>query len=55
MFTGNDFSRMGYPDSYDLTRYDPIGTVRSAWSGSFAIDTMTAADNWIDPAGTLAT
>lgn len=41
---------MGYPDSYDVTRYDSAGTVRSAWNGSFAIDTMTVPDDWMQPA-----
>lgn len=53
-FSGNSFDGMAYPDSYDVTRYDSLGTVRSAWSGGFSIDTVTAPDNWLDPAGTLA-
>ena len=40
---------MGYPDSYDVTRWDSQGTVRSAWNGSFAIDTMTVPDDWSKP------
>lgn len=40
---------MGYTDSYDVTRYDSAGTVRSAWGGSFAIDTMTVPDDWSKP------
>lgn len=42
---------MGYPDSYDLMRYDSKRTVQSAWGGSFAIVTMTAPDDWKKPAG----
>lgn len=45
---------MAYPDSYDVTRYDSAGTVRSAWGGSFAIATVTAPDNWLEPAGKVA-
>lgn len=41
---------MAYPDSYDLTRYDSLRTVRKAWQGSFAIATMTAPDDWLEPA-----
>jgi hypothetical protein len=40
---------MAYPDSYDVTRYDSAGTVRSAWRGSFAIDTVTVPDDWSKP------
>lgn len=42
---------MAYPDSYDVTRYDSLRTVKSAWQGSFAIATMTAPDDWFKPAG----
>ncbi len=42
---------MAYPDSYEVTRYDSKRTVKSAWKGSFAIDTMTAPDSWERPAG----
>lgn len=42
---------MAYPDSYDVTRYDSLGTVKSAWQGAFAIATMTAPDDWNKPAG----
>lgn len=42
---------MAYPDSYDVTRYDSLSTVKSAWGGSFAIATMTAPDDWLKPAG----
>lgn len=42
---------MAYPDSYDVVRYDSMRTVKSAWSGSFAIATMTTPDDWLKPAG----
>jgi hypothetical protein len=42
---------MAYPDSYDVTRYDSLRTVKSAWQGSFAIATMTTPDDWLKPAG----
>ncbi len=42
---------MEYPDSYDVTRADSAGVVRSAWQGAFAIATMTAPDDWMKPAG----
>jgi hypothetical protein len=41
---------MAYPDSYDVTRYDSLRTVKSAWSGSFAIATVTTPDDWSQPA-----
>ena len=40
-----------YPDSYDVVRYDSKGTLRSAWGGSFSIATVTAPDDWANPAG----
>lgn len=42
---------MAYPDSYDVIRFDSKRTVQSAWSGSFAIATMTTPDDWLKPAG----
>lgn len=42
---------MAYPDSYDVTRYDSLRTVKSAWSGSFAIASVTVPDSWDKPAG----
>lgn len=42
---------MAYPDSYDVTRYDSLRTVKSAWRGSFAIASMTSPDDWSKPAG----
>lgn len=45
-----------YPDSYDVVRVDSFGTFRSAVSGgAYCIISVTAPDNWLDPAGTLAT
>lgn len=42
---------MAYPDSYDVTRYDSLRTVKSAWGGSFAIASVTVPDDWSKPAG----
>jgi hypothetical protein len=42
---------MAYPDSYDVTRYDSLRTVKGAWQGSFAIASMTTPDDWSKPAG----
>jgi hypothetical protein len=42
---------MAYPDSYNVTRYDSLRTVKSAWQGAFAIATMTTPDDWLKPAG----
>jgi len=42
---------MAYPDSYDVTRYDSVRTVKSAWQGSFAIASMTVPDDWKHPTG----
>lgn len=42
---------MAYPDSYDVTRYDSLSTVKRAWSGAFAIASMTVPDDWLKPAG----
>jgi len=41
---------MAYPDSYNITRYDSLATVKSAWQGAFAIATVTAPDDWSKPA-----
>jgi hypothetical protein len=41
---------MAYPDSYEITRYDSLSTVKRAWSGSFAIATVTSPDAWDNPA-----
>lgn len=42
---------MAYVDSYNVTRYDSLRTVRSAWSGAFSIASMTTPDDWLKPAG----
>lgn len=42
---------MGYPDSYDITRWDSLSTVKRAWSGAFAIASMVSPDDWMKPAG----
>lgn len=41
---------IGYVDSYDIVRYDSRRTAQSAWRGSFAIASMTAPNDWNDPA-----
>lgn len=46
-----DQQAMAYPDSYDVTRYDSLRTVKRAWSGAFAIATVTVPDDWMKPAG----
>jgi hypothetical protein len=45
---------MAYPDSYDVTRYDSLSTVKRAWQGAFAIRTVTAPDDWMNPVGVIA-
>jgi hypothetical protein len=50
-FSGDSLEAAAYPDSYDVTRYDSLRTIKSAWSGSFAIASMTAPDDWTKPAG----
>ena len=50
IFDGKNLKSAAYPDSYDLTRYDSLRTIKSAWRGSFAIASMTAPDNWETPA-----
>jgi HAMP domain-containing protein len=42
---------MAYVDSYDVIRYDSLGTVQSAWQGAFAISTTTVPDDWNKPCG----
>lgn len=42
---------MAYEDSYNITRYDSLRTVKSAWQGSFGIATVTAPDDWMKPGG----
>lgn len=41
---------MAYPDSYQVTRYDSLRTVQHAWRGSYAIASVTAPDDWSQPA-----
>lgn len=53
-FEGDNLRNAGYPDSYDETRYDSAATIKRAWSGSFAVATMTTPDDFLNPAGTLA-
>jgi len=51
-FKGDDLENSGYPDSYDLVRYDSLRTFKGcAGNGSFAIATMTTPDDWQKPAG----
>lgn len=42
---------MAYPDSYNVTRYDSLRTVQSAWRGSYAVATVVTPDDWSKPAG----
>lgn len=53
-FDGDNLTNAGYPDSYDVVRYDSLRTIKSAWSGSFAIASMTTPDDWLAPAGVAA-
>lgn len=53
-FEGNSFSGMAYPDSYLVTRYDSLSTVKSAWRGSFAIASVVSPDVWLNPVGIAA-
>jgi hypothetical protein len=40
-----------YPDSYDVIRADSERLARNSWQGSFSIISVTAADDWMRPAG----
>lgn len=51
MFDGSSLKSAAYPDSYNVTRYDSLSTIKSAWSGSFSIVSMTTPDDWMKPAG----
>lgn len=42
--------RFGYVDSYDVIRWDSWGTARGAVGGSYAIASVTAPDDWSEPA-----
>lgn len=47
---------IGYVDSYDVVRWDSLATFKRAVAqGVHCIESMTTPDNWLDPAGTLAT
>jgi hypothetical protein len=50
-FTGDSLKAAAYPDSYNVTRYDSLSTIKSAWRGAFGIVTMTTPDDWDNPAG----
>ena len=54
MFEGSELKAAAYPDSYNVVRYDSLRTIKSAWSGSFSIASMTAPDDWSQPAGVAA-
>lgn len=42
----------GYVDSYDVVRYDSLGTFKGAVrSGVFTFASMTTPDNWMRPTG----
>lgn len=46
-----DEQKMQYPDSYDVFRYDSIGSVKATVGGSYAILSTTTPDDWNLPAG----
>ncbi len=52
IFEGGNLKAAAYADSYDVTRYDSLATIRRAWQGSFAIASVTVPNNWDNPAGT---
>jgi hypothetical protein len=43
--------KIGYLDSYEITRWDSWGTVRGCANGSYAIASVTTPDDWNNPAG----
>lgn len=46
----------GYCDSYDVERWDSLATFKAAVAqGVHCIESVKAPDNWLNPAGTLAT
>jgi hypothetical protein len=49
-FEGDTIKAAPYPDSYDLIRYDSLATIKRAWQGAFSIITVTAPDDWSNPA-----
>ena len=48
-FESDRLKAAGYPDSYDVVRYDSLNTIKRAWQGSFAVATMTTPDDWTKP------
>lgn len=46
-----DEQKMQYTDSYDVFRYDSIGSIKSTVGGSYAIVSTTIPDDWNQPAG----
>lgn len=50
IFDGDDLEAAAYADSYDITRYDSVRTMKYAWQGSFAIASVTTPDDWMNPA-----
>lgn len=50
-FNGDTLVAAPYPDSYDVTRYDSVRTMKRAWQGAFSIATVTTPDDWMKPAG----
>lgn len=49
-FKGDNLVAAGYPDSYDIIRYDSLSKIKTAYRGSFGIITMPAPDDWMRPA-----
>lgn len=47
----HDEQKMQYTDSYDVFRYDSIGSIKSTVGGSYAIVSTTCPDDWNFPAG----
>jgi len=41
----------GYPDSYNVIRYDSVNNIKSAASGALALGNTTLPDDWNKPAG----
>jgi hypothetical protein len=48
-FSGANLVAAPYDDSYDVTRYDSVETMRYAWEGSYSIATVTTPDDWMKP------
>lgn len=50
--TAGNLKAAAYPDSYNITRYDSLGTIRGCGGdGSFGVVSMIAPDDWMKPAG----